>query len=404
MRYAIVTETYPPEINGVALTVQGLEQGLRDRGHEVQIVRPRPRPRTIALRCARNAGARRAAAALSRPALRTARDRPPARLLAGGRDRTRSTSPPKARWAGRRCARRAGWAFRPRPASTPASTNTCATTAPAFLAAAGAALDAPLPQQRRRDAGAHARAGRTSCDAQRLRQRRAAAARGGHARCSIHGNATPACARNGASARQTWWRSTSAASPRRRTWIWRCARSAQLQAVRPDARFVWVGDGPARAKLQRDQSGLHLLRRATRRNRWRAISPAATCSCFPSLQRDLRQRHARGHGQRRADGGLRLRRRARAPARRRPRRGDRTEATKRPSSTPCVRIAADDDRARAMRDAARQAVGAPAPRTGARRLRRAAAATGRRAPQHRHDRHGHGEREAHEAVIPCRRD
>lgn len=30
MRYAIVTETYPPEVNGVALTVQGLEQGLRN--------------------------------------------------------------------------------------------------------------------------------------------------------------------------------------------------------------------------------------------------------------------------------------------------------------------------------------------------------------------------------------
>lgn len=41
MRYAIVTETYPPEINGVALTVQGLERGLRARGHEVSLVRPR---------------------------------------------------------------------------------------------------------------------------------------------------------------------------------------------------------------------------------------------------------------------------------------------------------------------------------------------------------------------------
>jgi len=41
MRYGIVTETYPPEINGVALTVQGLEQGLRDRGHEVELIRPR---------------------------------------------------------------------------------------------------------------------------------------------------------------------------------------------------------------------------------------------------------------------------------------------------------------------------------------------------------------------------
>ena len=41
MRYAIVTETYPPEINGVALTVQGLEQGLRARGHELMLVHPR---------------------------------------------------------------------------------------------------------------------------------------------------------------------------------------------------------------------------------------------------------------------------------------------------------------------------------------------------------------------------
>ncbi len=41
MRYAIVTETYPPEINGVALTAQGLQQGLCVRGHELMLVRPR---------------------------------------------------------------------------------------------------------------------------------------------------------------------------------------------------------------------------------------------------------------------------------------------------------------------------------------------------------------------------
>lgn len=41
MRYAIVSETYPPEINGVALTVQALEQGMRAQGHEVDVVRPR---------------------------------------------------------------------------------------------------------------------------------------------------------------------------------------------------------------------------------------------------------------------------------------------------------------------------------------------------------------------------
>ena len=41
MRYAIVTETWPPEVNGVALTVRELERGLRSRGHEVEVVRPR---------------------------------------------------------------------------------------------------------------------------------------------------------------------------------------------------------------------------------------------------------------------------------------------------------------------------------------------------------------------------
>jgi glycosyltransferase involved in cell wall biosynthesis len=41
MRFAIVTETYPPEVNGVALTVQSLEQGLRALGHAVDVIRPR---------------------------------------------------------------------------------------------------------------------------------------------------------------------------------------------------------------------------------------------------------------------------------------------------------------------------------------------------------------------------
>jgi len=41
MHYALVSETYPPEVNGVALTVQGLEHGLRQRGHRVSLVRPR---------------------------------------------------------------------------------------------------------------------------------------------------------------------------------------------------------------------------------------------------------------------------------------------------------------------------------------------------------------------------
>jgi glycosyltransferase involved in cell wall biosynthesis len=41
MRIGIVTETYSPEINGVALTVAGLARGLADAGHGVQLIRPR---------------------------------------------------------------------------------------------------------------------------------------------------------------------------------------------------------------------------------------------------------------------------------------------------------------------------------------------------------------------------
>jgi len=40
-RFSLVTETYPPEVNGVALTVAGLESGLRALGHAVEVIRPR---------------------------------------------------------------------------------------------------------------------------------------------------------------------------------------------------------------------------------------------------------------------------------------------------------------------------------------------------------------------------
>ncbi len=39
----LVTETWPPEINGVSMTLSRLVRGLRNRGHRVSIVRPRQR-------------------------------------------------------------------------------------------------------------------------------------------------------------------------------------------------------------------------------------------------------------------------------------------------------------------------------------------------------------------------
>jgi glycosyltransferase involved in cell wall biosynthesis len=41
MKIALVTETFPPEVNGVAMTLGRLVAGLRARGHRVEIVRPR---------------------------------------------------------------------------------------------------------------------------------------------------------------------------------------------------------------------------------------------------------------------------------------------------------------------------------------------------------------------------
>ncbi|MCE9569557.1 MAG: glycosyltransferase family 1 protein, partial [Rhodocyclales bacterium] len=41
LHIAIVTETYPPEVNGVAMTLGRMVQGLLQRGHRVSLTRPR---------------------------------------------------------------------------------------------------------------------------------------------------------------------------------------------------------------------------------------------------------------------------------------------------------------------------------------------------------------------------
>ena len=51
VRLAVITETWPPEINGVANTINHLVKGLRRRGgYRVQLVRPRREPGEKALR------------------------------------------------------------------------------------------------------------------------------------------------------------------------------------------------------------------------------------------------------------------------------------------------------------------------------------------------------------------
>lgn len=41
LRIAVVTETWPPEVNGVAITLSRLVHGLCQRGHAIQLIRPR---------------------------------------------------------------------------------------------------------------------------------------------------------------------------------------------------------------------------------------------------------------------------------------------------------------------------------------------------------------------------
>jgi glycosyltransferase involved in cell wall biosynthesis len=41
LRVALVTETYPPEINGVAMTLARLVHSLQERNHNIQLIRPR---------------------------------------------------------------------------------------------------------------------------------------------------------------------------------------------------------------------------------------------------------------------------------------------------------------------------------------------------------------------------
>ncbi|MCX9158168.1 glycosyltransferase family 1 protein [Niveibacterium sp. 24ML] len=49
LRIAVVTETHPPEVNGVAMTVQRLINGMRSRGHRITVVRPRQQRRETPL-------------------------------------------------------------------------------------------------------------------------------------------------------------------------------------------------------------------------------------------------------------------------------------------------------------------------------------------------------------------
>jgi glycosyltransferase involved in cell wall biosynthesis len=56
LRIAVVTETYPPEINGVARTVGLMVEALLARGHQIELIRPRQTAETDRSPAARTSG------------------------------------------------------------------------------------------------------------------------------------------------------------------------------------------------------------------------------------------------------------------------------------------------------------------------------------------------------------
>jgi len=52
MKLALVTETFPPEVNGVAMTLSRLTEGLVHRGHAVEVIRPRQKGEIVKARIA----------------------------------------------------------------------------------------------------------------------------------------------------------------------------------------------------------------------------------------------------------------------------------------------------------------------------------------------------------------
>ena len=47
MQVALVTDTFPPDLNGVSLTMDRLRLGLESRGHRVNVIRLRDWDRVI---------------------------------------------------------------------------------------------------------------------------------------------------------------------------------------------------------------------------------------------------------------------------------------------------------------------------------------------------------------------
>lgn len=279
MRYAIATETYPPEVNGVALTVHGLETGLRARGHQVDVVRPRQAADstpadTVLVRGAslpRYPGLKFGLPATRRLTRHWATTQPDAIYVA--------TEGPLG-WSAMRAARRLG---------IPVATG-FHTRFDEYLPDYGAAwLQGTALRWMRRF---HNQAEATLVPTRELQQ----FLRGsGFERVQLLARAVDSLqfdpSRRDPALRAEWGIEGEGFAA---IYVGRIANEKnlplairafrKLQQLRPKARFVWVGDGPAREKIA-DENPDFIFAASSAATRWRGTSPAAICSCFPAAAR-----------------------------------------------------------------------------------------------------------------------
>lgn len=274
----LVTETYPPDVNGVALTVQSLERGLRQLGHGVGVVRPqrddespRPDPDVMLVEGApipRYPGLRFGLPAGKRLTARWQAQRPDAVYIA--------TEGPLG-WSALRACRRMG---------IPVATG-FHTRFDDYVGRYGAGFLSPWVFSWLRRF--HNKADATLVPTRELQE---SLAQQGFRHVVRLGRAVDTRefhpAWRDTSLREAWGAgggpvvlSVGRIAPEKNLPLAvRCFR--RLQQARPDARFVWVGDGPARAELQAANPDFIF----TGVQRGESLSrhfASADLFCFPSL-------------------------------------------------------------------------------------------------------------------------
>ena len=274
----LVTETYPPDVNGVALTVQALENGLRQLGHAVGVVRPqrddespRPDPDVMLVEGApipRYPGLRFGLPAGKRLTARWQAQRPDAVYIA--------TEGPLG-WSALRACRRMG---------IPVATG-FHTRFDDYVGRYGAGFLSPWVFSWLRRF--HNKADATLVPTRELQE---SLAQQGFRHVLRLGRAVDTREFHPAwrdpALREAWGAgsgpvvlSVGRIAPEKNLPLAvRCFR--QLQQARPDARFVWVGDGPARAELQAANPDFIFtgVQRGESLSRHYA---SADLFCFPSL-------------------------------------------------------------------------------------------------------------------------